>query len=648
MSPRRRPRGRIHKNIVALVLTAILLAVNGPVIVSVAAGVIHNYVINTKAYKVKYGHWVTLHLQAKYKINAIHSALLYTGKVLIVAGSGNNLGNFRAGRFKSMIYNPANNTFKLIHTPSDMFCSGHTFLPDGKLLIAGGTARYEVLATAVKQAAGVLLINDQSPNGRPFKLPAGTKLESPTGLIYVTTVGVTIDPATKRTQRVGRRNVTTVTESQTPTWVHAIKKGKRADITRLTQFTILGHHPVSAKNLYGVTNTLNMTQQTFWGSHKSYIFNPATETYQRVSNLNIARWYPSLVGLKNGEVLAVSGLNEFGQMIQGQTEIFSEATKKWTLTPKLTRVFPTYPALFLMPDGNLFFSGSNAGYGSATVGRTPGIWNLTTNAFTDIRGLKDPQYTETSGSVLLPPAQAQKYMIIGGGGVGQSNKGTGRTAIVDLNDKHPHWTPGPSLPVQTRYPDVVILPDNQVLITNGSKYYRGELGSDILTCHVYNPATNKLSALASPTVGRDYHSEALLLPDGRVITLGGNPLFGNSTDSINGYFQQEIEIYSPPYLYHGVRPKITGGPRQLSRGETALFDTPNASLIEGARLIAPGAATHVTDTVQRSIELSVVREGNKISVTIPSNEGLVPSDWYMLFVTNPAGTPSTAYWVHVD
>jgi len=26
----------------------------------------------------------------------------------------------------------------------------------------------------------------------------------------------------------------------------------------------------------------------------------------------------------------------------------------------------------------------------------------------------------------------------------------------------------------------------------------------------------------------------------------------------------------------------------------------------------------------------------------------VPTDWYMLFVTNPAGTPSTAYWVHVD
>jgi hypothetical protein len=318
------------------------------------------------------------------------------------------------------------------------------------------------------------------------------------------------------------------------------------------------------------------------------------------------------------------------------------------LTPKLTRVFPTYPALFLLPDGNLFFSGSNAGFGAPTVGRTPGIWNLQTNAFTDILGLKDPKDTETSASVLLPPAQAQKYMIIGGGGVGDSKKSTGRTAIVDLNDKKPHWTPGPSLPEPTRYPSVVIMPDNKVLITGGSRYYRGEFGSDILTCHIYNPATNKLSSLASPSIGRDYHSEALLLPDGRIITLGGNPLFGNKTDTTAGYFQQEIEIYSPPYLYHGTRPKITGGPRQLQRGETVSFSTPNSALIQGARLIAPSASTHVTNTVQRSIELSVVREGKSILVTIPTGEGLVPSDWYMLFVTNPAGTPSTAYWVHVD
>ena len=165
-----------------------------------------------------------------------------------------------------------------------------------------------------------------------------------------------------------------------------------------------------------------------------------------------------------------------------------------------------------MPSGNLFYSGSNAGYGSSTVGRTPGIWNLSNNHFTVVPGLADPTETETSMSVLLPPAQAQRYMIVGGGGVGNSLHSTARTAIVDLKAKHPHWAAGPSLPEPTRYPSVVITPDNNVIITGGSRYYRGEFNSDILTCHLYDPATNKLTALASPTVGRDYHSEALLLP----------------------------------------------------------------------------------------------------------------------------------------
>jgi hypothetical protein len=64
--------------------------------------------------------------------------MLNTGKVLIMAGSGNNKGNFRAGRFESEVFNPATNTFKKIKTPYDMFCSGHLILPDGNVLIAGG------------------------------------------------------------------------------------------------------------------------------------------------------------------------------------------------------------------------------------------------------------------------------------------------------------------------------------------------------------------------------------------------------------------------------------------------------------------------------------------------------------------------------
>src|ERR1700761_1779028 len=126
-------------------------------------------------------------------------------------------------------------------------------------------------------------------------------------------------------------------------------------------------------------------------------------------------------------------------MIQGQNEIYTPATRSWKIDPALTRVLPTYPALFLMPEGNLFYSGSNAGYGSTSVGRTPGIWNLSDNSFKVVPGLRDPTETETSGSVLLPPAQAQRYMVIGGGGVGNSPKSTARTDIADLSGPEPHF-----------------------------------------------------------------------------------------------------------------------------------------------------------------------------------------------------------------
>ncbi len=103
------------------------------------------------------------------------------------------------------------------------------------------------------------------------------------------------------------------------------------------------------------------------------------------------------------------------------SETFNPSTKTWAQGP--VRGFPTYPATFLTESGQLFFTGSNSGYGPATAAwRTPGFWNIKTNAFTPVPGIPDPQDLETSASVLLPPAQKQTIMVLGGGGVGQSNR----------------------------------------------------------------------------------------------------------------------------------------------------------------------------------------------------------------------------------
>ena len=51
---------------------------------------------------------------------------------------------------------------------------------------------------------------------------------------------------------------------------------------------------------------------------------------------------------------------------------------------------------------------------------------------------------------------------------------------------------------------------------------------------------------------------------------------------------------------------------------------------------------------QRSVALDITRKDGSISLTVPTQAGLVLSGWYMLFVTNRTGTPSVARWIHVQ
>jgi radical copper oxidase GlxA-like protein/galactose oxidase-like protein len=636
-------RQRLLKALATSVVVSGLIAINAPTIVSAAKDALHDYKINSAGYKEAHGHWSMLDVPDDLRVNAIHAALLRTGKVLIIAGSGNDQKQFDAGKFKTLLWNPDTDKFKLIHTPSDMFCAGHVFLPDGKLLIAGGTRRYEKLAADITHAAGVMTIKDESPDGGPLRLPKGTKLHSADGRSFHTTKQVVVEPASKTIAADGTAKVTA---SSVEVWVEADEPGKASVVDESTQFAIEGVKR-DRDELYGYSQSLTRAKQDYWGDDKSYLFDPETEKYERVDNMTLARWYPTLVGLKDGRVLSVSGLDDFGRMIQGANEIYDPATKQWTAQPQLKRTFPTYPALFLMPSGKLFYTGSNAGYGSDTVGRAPGIWDLSDNSFEKVPGLRDPRQTETSGSVLLPPAQDQRYMIAGGGGIGESKRSTDRTDVIDLNSAHPRFTAGPDLEKPVRYPNMVITPDDKVVITGGSTGYRGKGNSDVLLCHLYDPRTNRLTRMADPAVGRDYHSEALLLPDGRVITMGSNPLFANADDTIPAKFEQRIEIYSPPYLFQGDRPDVTGGPVSVKRGDTVWFGTSNARAIKSARLVRPSAVTHVTDVEQRSIKLDFIPNGDGIDATIPSNAGLLPSGWYMLFVTDGNGAPSKAHWVEV-
>ncbi|MFK0155245.1 galactose oxidase-like domain-containing protein [Streptomyces sp. NPDC090493] len=638
-------RRRARRLAISTVVVLALAGMNGPWLYRFGTDRYHQYKINRPEYKAANGHWDIIEFPKEYRQDTIHAVLLHTGKVLLVAGSGNNQDNFDAKIYDSRIWDPVKGTIKKVPTPADLFCTGHTQLANGNILIAGGTKQYEKLKGDVKKAGGVMILYNENPD-KPMTLPKGTRFTGKqNGKTFVSDDSALIPRATKvfdkKTGRFLRNN-----PGYARVVVEAPRQGTRYETGTQDNYSIGGLTGADARNTYGIANKLGMDKRDFEGIKNAYEFDPVAEKYIKVDPMNEARWYPTLTTLSDGKILSVSGLDDIGQLVPGKNEVFDPRTRTWTYT-KYKRQFPTYPALFLLQNGKLFYSGSNAGYGPDDVGRDPGIWDVDTNRFTRLSGLSDPNMLETSGTVLLPPAQDEKYLVVGGGGVGESALSTRRTRLIDLKDPNPRFVDGPSLEKGTRYPQISVLPDDSVLVSGGSEDYRGRGASDIRQARIYDTATNSFRRVADPLVGRDYHSGSILLPDGRVMFFGSNPLFADKADTKPGVFEQRIEIYTPPYLYRDSRPSLSGGPQTIARGGTGTFTSQHASTIKKVRLIRPSATTHVTDVDQRSVALDFKTSGNKVTVTVPGNRNLVPSGWYMIFVDDDQGTPSKAQWVKV-
>lgn len=464
---------------------------------------------------------------------SVHTTLLNTGKVLIVAGSSNQYNEFAAGHFTSVLWNPVDNSMKSIPTPYDMFCNGHVLLRDGRLLILGGTVAYPQYDQNGK------LIND---------------------------------------------------------WK---------------------------------------------GSKHTYIFDPISESYSPASDMSVGRWYPGVVRLGDDRVVAVGGLDETGHDT-AVNEVFTPNPNAWdsgnggSWAQLPTRPFPQYAHLILAADGRLFYTGESTG----DTGQSPGMWNPTTGAWQDVNGLPNLWQRNAGASVLLPPAQQQRVMVIGGGDY--SLPTLRDTNIVDLTATNPTYQPGPPILNPKMYVGAVILPDRTVLQTNGASQFRANAVHD---AQVYDPATNAWTTMNSPGVDRLYHSTALLLPDGRVATFG--------SQVIGGQNELRISTFSPTYLFKGQRPAITSGPTYLNYDPSTrpVFTVTMASRtsISTVSLVRPSATTHSTDNEQRLIDVPFTRPAaNQVSIQLPTNRNLLPPGWYMLNVVDSKGRPSASRWISVN
>ena len=101
---------------------------------------------------------------------------------------------------------------------------------------------------------------------------------------------------------------------------------------------------------------------------------------------------------------------------------------------------------------------------------------------------------------------------------------TSSAEIIDLNSATPTWTYTASMAGRRKLHNATLLADGKVLVTGGSrgKEDPNSMSSNpAYTAEMWDPATGSWSTMASFTVFRGYHSTALLLPDGRVLSAGG-------------------------------------------------------------------------------------------------------------------------------
>ena len=465
-------------------------------------------------------------LSTNLPIRAIHSTLLNDGRLLLIAGSGNSGANFTAGTFKAMVWSPTGGAFKEVPVPYDMFCSGHVTLPDGKVLIAGGTAAF----------------------------PAPTA--GPT---------------------------------------------------------------------------------TFKGSRKSYYFDPADDQFHPLNDMAGAHWYPSLTKLGNGDIWSAGGIDENakGTVL---TEMFSTSSMSWlpqTQVPQTWSYWGTYPHMFLMDDGKMFYTGGHT-FGNGLPGTGARLYDWTTATMWDVPGLRQKDMRDQAGSVFIGPAQDQKLMIVGGGNTDGNTPAINLVDIIDFKQAAPQYVPGPDLPGPGKlYVNLINLPDRTVLAADGAQLNRT---GNVQTAAIYNPAVNSWTSIDADPVGRNYHSTAILLPDGRVAIMGSNPL--------DNSFEFRISVYSPPYLFKGTRPTVTAAPDRASYGETIQLGV--TGNVTSASLMSPMSATHQTDTNARLVDLPLSGTDAGRTAQIPNNRNLLPPGPYMLTVLTADGIPSVARWVWIS
>ncbi len=249
------------------------------------------------------------------------------------------------------------------------------------------------------------------------------------------------------------------------------------------------------------------------GIPTSFLFDFETNTWTRSGDMggpgrDGRRWYPTTIMLPSGDVLAVAGstdgniLDEDSLTVNNYPEVYSGGV--WSPrnpAPDTQGYDVFYPWLHVVPDGKVFYSGPQP----STRSLDPVNGDLA-----EVDGTEFGQHRYWGTSVMYEPG---KVLIVGGTTNYFYSDGTdlptNTAEVIDLNQLSPTWRyTGTAMARGRKHHNAVLLPDGQVLIVGGTNcppwHSVEQDGSGNVTVpELWNPASEEFTPMAPLTATID-------------------------------------------------------------------------------------------------------------------------------------------------
>jgi galactose oxidase len=385
------------------------------------------------------------------------------------------------------------------------------------------------------------------------------------------------------------------------------------------------------------------------GLNQTTVYDPFHDSWTPSSVMNDGRWYPTATGLADGSVLILSG----SFRPPGGNSVLNIVPQVWSGGTLTSIANNPNGALDLYPRAHVAASGR-----VLTTGSVEETWSLDISGgghWTDLGIKRANGQRDYAPSVLY---DVDKVVYIGGGLPPIAN-----AERIDLTQAHPAWqdpnTPNARMTFPRRQHNATILPDGSVLVTGGTRsggnappenFNNLDPGQPVHVAELWDPLSGTWTQLAAEEVDRCYHSTAVLLPDGRVLSAGGGEFFPveavtQANDPADTH--RDAQLFSPPYLFKGPRPVISTAPDAVNYGATFHVGTAQANDVDTVTWVRLSSVTHSFNTGQRFVKLDHKLGAGGLDVTAPSSPNHCPPGHYMMFLIH-AGVPSVAKIMRVS